>query len=1156
MPRGDARVLSYLRPAHRSLARVLTGNLVDGLLTVAQAIAVGSLVVAVVTDPASEDWRLPAAWVVVVVVLRALASYTVAVSASTAAGQVSNNLRHRLMDATTRMEPATLARHRTGELALWATRGAAAVEPYLTRYLPSLVLAAVLPGATLAAILWFDWISGLIVLGTLPLIPVFAVLIGVSARDRAARQWRQLSGLSGHFLDVVRGLPTLVAYRRARAQAATIRAVTDRYRRATVATLRLGFASAVALEMVATLSVALVAVCVGLRLAAGSLDFRTAMIVLLLAPEAYWPLRRVGAEFHAAAEGTASFDVADRFLSQHPDRPEPFGGASRDLGGPIELDHLTFAHGDRMVLSQVSARFDRGMTAIVGPSGCGKSTLLACLVGEASPTSGSVRVGGVDLSEADPDAWRATLAWAPQRPWLMHGTLAQNLRVGRLEATDEELWRALERVDLGHSLAALPLGLDTPLGQDGAGLSAGQRARVALARVVLARRPYVFLDEPTAHLDADTEAVLLGTMRWLAERSIVVVVAHRRAVTEAADRVLALTAPPQATFTARGTATSAADQCVAPTAGVPRTGGSRIGAGSSEQHRTRPTSTPRAVLPDASWLREAAVGVALGTLSVASGVALTATAAWLITRASEQPPFLYLMVAIVGVRVFGLARPAFRYVERLVSHDAVLRMLAERRAQVYDALVPLVPGRLGPRRGDVLASVVDDVDALVDQQLRVRQPLWTAGLVGAGATAFAAVVTPVAGLVVAGTLGATVVAALIARGCAERAEPAFVRGRAELSARVEEVVAGARQLVAWQAVPATLAAVDRDGLRVARACRTSARGLGAGRALVGLACALGLVAMAAVVPARTTSAAMFALLLLLPLALADALLPVVDAEVMGVRTRSAGARLEALTGLDPTVTEPEVPAALRSGRPTLEVGDVTAGWQEQDVVRNLSAALPPGNRIGLVGPSGSGKSTIAALLIRFLDPRQGAVLLSGVDLRTLALDDVRREVGLVDDDPYVFASSLAENVRLARPGADDADVTAALRAAHLGAWLDGLPDGLRTLVGEGHREVSGGERARLGIARALLADQPILVLDEPTAHLDTSTARAVADEVLTARGGRSLVWITHGTIGMGAMDQVIRLRPDGCRGGSRPSGLDLDSPYRSRLPDARRHRIE
>ena len=308
------------------------------------------------------------------------------------------------------------------------------------------------------------------------------------------------------------------------------------------------------------------------------------------------------------------------------------------------------------------------------------------------------------------------------------------------------------------------------------------------------------------------------------------------------------------------------------------------------------------------------------------------------------------------------------------------------------------------------------------------------------------------------------------------------------------------------------------------ASRRSARGLGAGRALVGLGCGLGLVAMARVVPEDSTSAAMLALLLLLPLALADAVLPVVDAGTIAVRTRFATRRLAALTGASPIVTDPEVPTALPSGRPTLEVRDVTAGWAEEDAVTRLvSHSLAP------VG--GSDWSDRPARASRRWRPcssgsstrDRGRSLLAGVDLRALALDDVRREVGLVDDDPYVFASTLAENVRLARPAAEDAEVAAALRAAQLGPWLDLLPDGLLTLVGEGHHQVSGGERARLGIARAILADQPILVLDEPTAHLDTSTAQAVADDLLTASGGRSVLWITHGTVGLEAMDHVIRL---------------------------------
>ena len=312
----DARLVPHLRPARRPLLLVLGGSLADGMLTVAQAFAVAALLVEVVTDPVGHGWQTAAWWVVAVVGLRALASYAVAAAAAAAGARVAVRLRHRVTVATTRLDGSSLSRHRIGELALLATRGVAAVEPYLTRYLPALILAVVLPAATLGAIFWLDWVSGLIVLCTLPLLPVYAVLIGASTRDRARRQWRQLGALAGHFLDVVRGLPTLVAYRRATAQSSIIRRVTDRYRTATADTLKLAFASSGVLELVATLSVALVAVSVGLRLAAGSLDFQVAMTVLLLAPEAYWPLRRVGAEFHAAAEGTASLSAIDAILAR------------------------------------------------------------------------------------------------------------------------------------------------------------------------------------------------------------------------------------------------------------------------------------------------------------------------------------------------------------------------------------------------------------------------------------------------------------------------------------------------------------------------------------------------------------------------------------------------------------------------------------------------------------------------------------------------------------------------------------------------------------------------------------------------------------------------------------------------------------------------
>ena len=314
----DPRVLIHLRPAHRALLGVLAGGTLGGLLTVAQAFAIGTLLVRLVDGSPAGAWHPAAWWLVGITLGRALLAYVVDVASARAASQVSLALRHRLVSATLDLDATALSRRRTGELALLATRGMTAIEPYLTRYLPTLVMATILPAATLVAIFWLDWLSGLIVLLTLPLVPVFAILIGHATQERADKQWKLLATLSGHFLDVVRGLPTLVAYRRAEAQAGSIRRITDRYRRATIDTLKIAFMSSGALELIATISVALVAVNVGLRLAAGHLDFWTAMVVLLLAPEAYWPLRRVGAEFHSAAEGTAAFEQANALLATPP----------------------------------------------------------------------------------------------------------------------------------------------------------------------------------------------------------------------------------------------------------------------------------------------------------------------------------------------------------------------------------------------------------------------------------------------------------------------------------------------------------------------------------------------------------------------------------------------------------------------------------------------------------------------------------------------------------------------------------------------------------------------------------------------------------------------------------------------------------------------
>jgi len=1132
----DPRLLPHLAPARVPLAGALVGGTLAGALVVAQAFAVAWLVTALLDRDATGSGRAALA-VLAVTAGRAAAGWVVDAASARASAAVVTGLRRRVVAAALSLGSVRLSRRRSGELGLLATRGVAAVDPYLTRYLPAVVLAAVLPGLAVLAIATQDLLSALIVVLTLPLVPVFAVLVGMATRDRAERQWRVLAQLSGHFVDVVRGLPTLVVFRRAEAQGETIRRVTDRYRRATGETLKLAFASSAVLELVATLSVALVAVTVGLRLSTGSLDLFTALVVLLLAPEAYWPLRRVGAEFHAAAEGTATFEAvesllaeADLVVSGRGLRPPLASADSADPASIVEVADVTVVYPQREVpvLDGFSAAIPRrGLTAVVGPSGAGKSTLLQVLTGELVPVAGEVVVGGVALPR-DPAGlrgWQERVAWLPQRPWLLPGSVRDNVRLGRPDATDEEVWAALERVALADLVRSRDTGLDLEVGEDGAALSAGERARLALARVVVSRREVVLLDEPSAHLDALTENVVAGTLSWLAERCSVVVVAHRPRLVELADHVITVPTPAGLATTPRGADPSPPEGSARPvargtTARPERTAGGRPSSAAA-------TGSPAAEEAARSVRLRLWSGTLLGVLAAASGVALTATAGWLIARAAEHPPVLMLMVAIVGVRLFGVSRPVLRYAERLVSHDAALRMLADRRARVYDALVPLVPGRLGRERGDVLTSVVDDVDAVVDQRLRVRGPLLTFAMVGGLAVALTATMLPDAAVVLAAmaVVGGGL-AFLAARTGAARAERVHVEARARLGTRVVQTLQGAADLRLWQAEANASRLVLEESRALTSAQERSARAVATGR-LVSLLCAGAAVVLVARVglPALERgeiSGPMLALLVLLPLALLEVLTPVADAAVLSVRSAAADRRLDALLAQAPAVSDPHWPQP-RPADTTVELLGVSAGWDSAPVLEDVDLRLSPGTRVGVVGPSGSGKSTLAAVLLRFLDPLAGLVRLGGVALPDLSLDDVRRTLVLVDDDPHVFASTLRENLRLARPDADDRDLRDALERVRLGPWLAGLPEGLDTSLGEGAAQVSGGERARIGLARAVLADPAVLVLDEPTAHLDADTARSVAGDLLDAGAGRTVVWITHTEVGLDRMDQVLDL---------------------------------
>ncbi|MFD8967640.1 thiol reductant ABC exporter subunit CydD [Streptomyces sp. NPDC059568] len=1164
----DPRLLRYARATRYFLIAVVALGVAGAGLVIAQAMLIAEVVVgAFQRGLDGSELRTPLLLLVVVAVGRALVSWLTELAAHRASAAVKSELRGRLLERATALGPGWLSGQRTGSLVALATRGVDALDDYFARYLPQLGLAVVVPVAVLARIVTEDWVSAAVIVLTLPLIPLFMVLIGWATQARMDRQWRLLSRLSGHFLDVVAGLPTLKVFGRAKAQAESICAITSEYRRATLRTLRIAFLSSFALELLSTLSVALVAVGIGMRLVHGDLDLYTGLVVLILAPEAYLPIRQVGAQYHAAAEGLSAAEEIFTVLETGP----PAGGTGEmaDAGAPrLELDGVTVRHQGRTEpsLDAASLTVEPGETvALVGPSGVGKSTLLQVVLGFTAPDEGRVRVDGRDLFSLDPDRWRERIAWVPQQPYLFAGTIAENVRLARPEADDAAVRDALREAGAYEFVTALPQGVHTLLGEDGSGLSAGQRQRLALARAFLADRPLLLLDEPTAALDGETESGIVEAVRRLALGRTVLLVVHRPALLAVADRVIALPersagraeafgsaeergglgfvpAPAARVETvaheaADGEAGAAGDDAVGGhvvladfgvtgsvgtvgTAGTPGEGG-----GSARD----PLARMRAA---AGALRGRFVlALVLGSCALGSAVGLMAVSGWLISRASEQPPVLYLMVAVTATRAFGIGRAVFRYAERLVSHDAVLRMLADLRVSVYRRLERIAPAGLREtRRGDLLSRLVADVDELQDYWLRWLLPVGTALLVGVGAVGFTAWLLPQAGAVLtAGLLAAGVGVPLVSGACARRAERQLAPARGLLATQVTDLLRGTAELTVAGALRSRMRRVrEADGTLTAIAARgASANALGGG--LSALACGL-TVAAAALVGVQAVrdgrlDGVELAVVVLTPLAAFEAVTGLPLAVRYRQRARRGAERVYEVLDAPVPVHEPDRPAVAPVSPFPLEVRGLSARYagQRRDALSGFDLTLTAGKRVAVVGPSGSGKTTLAQVLLRFLDAREGGCRLGGTDLAALDGDTVRGFVGLCAQDAHLFDSSVRENLRLARTDATEEELREALRRARLLDWVEGLPAGLDTLVGEHGVRLSGGQRQRLALARALLADFPVLVLDEPAEHLDLATADALTADLLEATEGRTTLLITHRLRGLDRVDEVIVL---------------------------------
>jgi thiol reductant ABC exporter CydC subunit len=523
--------------------------------------------------------------------------------------------------------------------------------------------------------------------------------------------------------------------------------------------------------------------------------------------------------------------------------------------------------------------------------------------------------------------------------------------------------------------------------------------------------------------------------------------------------------------------------------------------------------------------------IALGAVAVGFGIALMTTAGYLISRAAEQPPILSLTVTIVAVRFLGIARPLARYFDRLVSHDLALRALGRTRRRFFERIEPLAPAQLeGYRRGDLLARMVGDVDALQGLYLRGLGPPLVAGAVSAVSIGVMAAMLPEAaailalGLVVGGVLVPAVTGAL--GRAAGRRQGAV---RAELTAELVEILRGAPELVVFGREADALARVRSKSDELVRLGRRDGLVAGLGEGLTILVAGLTLAGVLAVAVAAhdagTLDRILVATLALLAMSSFDALYPLPAAARELTATLAAGRRVVELTEREPAVVDPAAPLEPRQSGAVVALEGVTARYApgEQPALRGFDLLLPPGKTVALVGPSGAGKTTVANLLLRFLDPEDGRVTIDGRDLREYRQTDVRRTFALAGQNAHLFDSTIRANLSLARPNASDADLEDALRRARIREFVVSLPDGLETLVGEEGTRLSGGQRQRLTLARALLADAPVLVLDEPTAHLEPDVAKELVRDIFSAAGDRSVLLITHRPEGLDLVDEIVAL---------------------------------
>ncbi|MGC3021654.1 thiol reductant ABC exporter subunit CydC [Brevibacterium sp. FAM 24630] len=1063
--------------------------------------------------------------------------------------------------------------------AVTVTRGIDDLDDYFTTVVPALSAAAVVPVVLLVRIVFSDVLSAVIIAVCLPLVPVFMVLIGRYTAESTRETLGALERLSDHLAELAEGLPVLIGLGRSRDHARRLRELGQRYHDANLSTLRIAFLSSLALELIATISVALVAVVIGLRLVNGTMDLSAGLFILLIAPECFIPLRELGSGFHASENGREARGRAQGLLaeaqaaSETPVRDEgqvpgaaPVPGEVVSAIGESSSQHVIYGDG---TLVSWSGTIDTapGVTTISGRSGAGKTTVLSALVGSL-PAGARTTVAPVSA------------AYVPQAPRMFSATIGAELGLFGL---DREQARA--------ALAAA--GLPTELSTQTAALSPGQQRRLALVRVLHrlgGGADILVLDEPTAHLDADNAEIVIAMIAEAAATHRVVLASHDERVRALAETEIRPEKTPAAERTdaeaqahvrtgARGTVAEA-DASIQDSPQAVCAGGDGVSESSSSRG---PESAGEAVSkrgsePDSELGEESAseippasepwpaalrrrwsilssslplftpsmlLAALTACASSLAAIALTAVSAWLIVEASYQPPIMLLMVAIVGVRFFGLSRSVLLYVSRLRLHSAIFAALTRLRTTVWEHFESVGMSDRRLRTSDsALRAMVADADDVRDLVPRTLFPPLVSAMVVIGVSITAALLDfgALPWILLLAGIDLIIVPIIVIR-----AESRLARGIRDDHNRILSLLTRALSAKddlhtngADDRVLGLLAASEK---RLAAKQAASARNFGL--AQVWLQLSTFATALVLAVTSETPTE-ILAVLTLMALGLNDvfasaleafrqlpglaAALDALPAAQRGTRARQPRAsepEREDDTADAESSAAPSRTVSARAGIESLELDGITVGWDEQAVLEGLRLQAERGSWTVLCGDSGTGKTTSLSVLLRFLDPWSGSYTArdsegEGHDMLTRSPEDLVGQLAWCPQEAHVFRSTVRGNLALARPSLPaDAEMFEALRAAGLGEWADAA--GLDRWVGDHGTEVSGGQRQRLAVARTLLTGAGVIVLDEPTAHLDDETARDLIDDLRRSLVERTVVIVTHDRRLINVGDTVVDL---------------------------------